>query len=91
MKKNLTLSIDEDLLDKSRVLAAMRRTSVNDMVRQFLRRETGLEGQAAHNAEWQSFFKKVDSRATEAQRVMPAGLPSKADLNDENMRERGLL
>ena len=33
MNKNLTLSIDEDLLDKARVLAAMRRTSVNEMVR----------------------------------------------------------
>ncbi|MCQ8783558.1 DUF6364 family protein [Mangrovibrevibacter kandeliae] len=38
MAKNLTLSIDDDLLDKARVLAAMRRTSVNEMVREFLRR-----------------------------------------------------
>ena len=38
MTKNLTLAIDEDLLDKARVLAAMRRTSVNEMVRQYLQR-----------------------------------------------------
>ncbi|WP_075995809.1 DUF6364 family protein [Salaquimonas pukyongi] len=38
MPKNLTLAIDEDLLDKARVLAAMRRTSVNEMVREFLKR-----------------------------------------------------
>ncbi len=36
--KNITLSIDNDLLDKARVLAAMRRTSVNEMVREFLQR-----------------------------------------------------
>ena len=37
MPRNLTLSIDDDLLAKARVLAAMRRTSVNEMVRGFLR------------------------------------------------------
>ncbi|MEL7048116.1 MAG: DUF6364 family protein [Pseudomonadota bacterium] len=37
MAKNITLSIDEDLLDKARVLAAMKRTSVNEMVREYLR------------------------------------------------------
>jgi plasmid stability protein len=36
--KNLTLTIDEDLLAKARVLAAMKRTSVNEMVRGFLAR-----------------------------------------------------
>ncbi|MCB8840597.1 DUF6364 family protein [Aurantimonas sp. VKM B-3413] len=38
MAKNITLAIDEDLLDKVRVLAAMRRTSVNEMVRTYLQR-----------------------------------------------------
>jgi hypothetical protein len=38
MTKNLTLAIDGDLLDKARVLAAIRRTSVNEMVREFLQR-----------------------------------------------------
>lgn len=36
MPKNLTLAIDEDLLDKARVIAAMKRTSVNEMVREHL-------------------------------------------------------
>ena len=36
MAKNITLAIDEDLLAKVRVLAAMKRTSVNEMVREFL-------------------------------------------------------
>ena len=38
MTRNLTLAIDDDLLDKVRVLAAMKRTSVNEMVRGFLAR-----------------------------------------------------
>lgn len=38
MAKNITLAIDEDLLDKARILAAMRRTSVNEMVRSYLAR-----------------------------------------------------
>jgi plasmid stability protein len=38
MTKNLTLAIDDDLLDKARVIAAMQRTSVNELVRDFLRR-----------------------------------------------------
>lgn len=41
--KNITLAIDEDLLDKARVLAAMRRTSVNEMVREYLKFETEAE------------------------------------------------
>ena len=45
MTKNITLAIDEDLLDKVRVLAAMRRTSVNAMVREFLAREVDAEKQ----------------------------------------------
>jgi hypothetical protein len=36
--RNLTLAIDDALLDKVRVLAAIRRTSVNEMVRGFLTR-----------------------------------------------------
>ncbi|MBA4174560.1 MAG: hypothetical protein C0511_18385, partial [Hyphomicrobium sp.] len=36
MTKNITLAIDEHLLDKVRVLAAMKRTSVNEMVREYL-------------------------------------------------------
>ena len=38
MTRNLTLAIDDALLDKVRVLAAMKRTSVNEMVRGFLTR-----------------------------------------------------
>ena len=43
MTKNITLAIDEDLLDKVRVLAALKRTSVNEMVREFLKRSVEQE------------------------------------------------
>ena len=38
MTKNLTLAIDDDLLSKVRVLAAIKRTSVNELVRNYLAR-----------------------------------------------------
>lgn len=38
MAKNLTLTVDDELLDQARVLAAMERTSVNAMVRDFLQK-----------------------------------------------------
>ena len=92
MNKNLTLSIDEDLLDKARVLAAMRRTSVNEMVRGFLERETAREAeQAVRAAEWHAFFDKIDARATQQVRGMKGGLPSRDEMYDEAMRELGLL
>jgi hypothetical protein len=43
MKKNLTLSIEEGLLQKARVLAAMRKTSVNEMIRGFLETSVNAE------------------------------------------------
>lgn len=36
MTKNLTLAIDGELLDRARVIAAMKRTSVNAMIRDYL-------------------------------------------------------
>ncbi|MCB1445848.1 MAG: ribbon-helix-helix protein, CopG family [Rhizobiaceae bacterium] len=45
MTKNITLAIDEELLDKVRVLAAIKRTSVNEMVRNYLARLVEQEKQ----------------------------------------------
>jgi hypothetical protein len=45
MPKNITLAIDEGLLDKVRVLAALRRTSVNELVRGYLQRLVDEEKQ----------------------------------------------
>ncbi|MEM7301521.1 MAG: DUF6364 family protein [Pseudomonadota bacterium] len=38
MAKNLTLAVDEEVLDKIRVVAAVRRTTVSEMVRGFFER-----------------------------------------------------
>lgn len=66
MTKNITLAIDEDLLDRARVLAAMRRTSVNAMVREFLDREVRKELEDAKRAEaWSRFFNEVDAERRE--------------------------
>lgn len=36
MAKNITLSVDENVLQRARVIAAVRRTSVSELVRGFL-------------------------------------------------------
>ena len=91
MKKNLTLSIEDDLLQRARVLAAMRRTSVNDMIRGFLETEVGTEAHDARKTEWDAFFKRVDKASSDDMKALPAGLPSREDMYDEVLRERGLL
>ena len=91
MKKNLTLSIDAELLDKMRVLAAMRRTSVNDLIRQYFQQEIDMEAGQSRANEWDAFFAKIDASVTEAQRVAPGGLLSREEIYDEALRERGLL
>jgi hypothetical protein len=48
--KNVTLSIDDRVLDRARKLAAERGTSVNQMVRDYLARETATETEAAYRA-----------------------------------------
>lgn len=58
MTRNLTLAIDDDLLDKVRVLAAMKRTSVNEMVRQFLARL--VEQEVEHDEATQELLKLID-------------------------------
>jgi hypothetical protein len=41
---NITLAIDEELLERARALAARRGTSLNQMVRDLLQAETGMDG-----------------------------------------------
>ncbi|MEM9204713.1 MAG: DUF6364 family protein [Pseudomonadota bacterium] len=91
--KNLTLAIDADLLDKARVLAAIRRTSVNEMVRGFLERETSDEAKQAARAEkWQKLFDEVDADYKAGKiKPVPGPLPTREELYEEVMRERGLL
>ena len=43
MTKNLTLAIDEDVLDRVRVIAAERKTTVNGLVRAYLEQVAAAE------------------------------------------------
>ena len=58
MTRNLTLAIDDNLLDKVRVLAAMKRTSVNEMVRGFLTRL--VEQEVEHDEATEELLKLID-------------------------------
>lgn len=42
---NVTLALDEDLLQEACAIAARRHTSVNEMIRQYLSRIAGQERQ----------------------------------------------
>ncbi len=94
MAKNITLAIDEELLAKARVLAAIRRTSVNEMVREFLQSEVGREtGQAARAEAWARVFKASDQGADRRERRLQEyeRLFDREEFYEEVMRERGLL
>ena len=43
MAKNITISVDEEVLQRARVVAAVRRTSVSELVRGFLKGLTEAE------------------------------------------------
>jgi len=45
--RNITLSIDDEILDKARIVAAQRRTTVNAMVRNFLSEVAGRDERQA--------------------------------------------
>lgn len=93
MAKNITLAIDEDLLDKVRVLAAMKRTSVNEMVREFLEREVKRETALASRAEaWARVFEAADSTAEQRERRKAGeAIFDREAFYDEVLRERRLL
>lgn len=94
LNKNLTLAIDEDLLDKARVLAAMKRTTVNAMVRDFLEREIKRETVKMTRAEaWGRVFEAADQNAHRRERRQSGRerLFEREHFYEEVMRERGLL
>ncbi len=94
MTKNITLAIDEDLLQRARVIAAIRRTSVNEMVREFLRREVSREtGQAGRAEIWSGIFRQADNHSGNRKQRRQADEPifDREEFYEEVMRERGLL
>jgi len=46
--KNITLAIEDEVLDKVRVVAAQKRTTVNALVREFLTELAGREEEIAN-------------------------------------------
>jgi len=102
MKKNLTLSIDEDLLNKARVYAAMEKTSVNEMIRRFLVGTIdGSIEEAKHrekafkrgNRDWIKLFEDTDASSDSRQRRVdnPNRIFDREELYEEAFYERGLL
>lgn len=94
MTKNLTLAIDEDLLDRARVLAAMKRTTVNAMVREYLIKAVASEtSDAARMERWNDQFKAADANAYRRARRLNGDKPifDREEYYEEVMRERGLL
>jgi len=60
-RRNLTLTVDEDLLREARAMAARRRTSVNEMVRGFLRDVVSQESRRL--AAWERLQPLLDRHA----------------------------
>ena len=50
MAKNITLAIDESVLDRARIVAARRKTTVNGLVRSYLEGLTQSEDKASRLA-----------------------------------------
>ena len=97
MAKNLTLTVDDDLLDKMRVIAAVQRTSVNEMVRNFFHKTVEGELRATGRAEaWNKVFESADAYKTRRKsREKEGGIENRLFdrelFYEEVMRERGLL
>jgi plasmid stability protein len=75
-KRNLTIALDEELLLEARVLAAKRRTSVNEMVRQHLENLVGSERR--RRAAWA----QVRSLVEEPRARAPGPLPSRQEIHE---------
>jgi plasmid stability protein len=71
--KNITLAIDEDLLDRARVIAAMKRTSVNAMIREFL--EHTVEAEKGKDAAREELLRLID----ESEAKLGGYAPQRAD------------
>jgi predicted transcriptional regulator len=93
MPKNITLAIDEELLQKVRVLAALKRTSVNEMVREFLDREVKRETEQTSRAvTWSRMFEAADNDASRRERRQTGDAQfDREEFYEEVMRERRLL
>jgi hypothetical protein len=58
--KNITISVDEDVLQRARVVAAVRRISVSELVRGFLKGLTEAEVPVEKNEAREALRKLMD-------------------------------
>lgn len=75
-KRNLTVTLDEELLLEARVLAARRRTSVNEMVRRHLEGIVGEERRRL--AAWE----RVRPLVERPKAVIGGALPSREEIHE---------
>jgi hypothetical protein len=73
---NMTLAVEEDLLRDARAVAARRRTSVNELVREFLKNLVSLESRRLAALEQIQPF--LDRPAVELGKLRP----SRAELHE---------
>jgi hypothetical protein len=60
---NITLAIDEELLERARDLAARRGVSLNQLIRDFLEVETGLKNGRARVGELEELWSSSAGRS----------------------------
>jgi hypothetical protein len=60
MSKTITISVDKDVLQRARIVAAMRRTSVNELVRGFLKGLSETEQLVEEDEASEALLKLID-------------------------------
>ena len=73
---NVTLAIEEELLQAARAVAAQRQTSVNEMVRQYLEQVVGKERR--RHAAWE----RIQGLLEQPPVVLGGPRPSRDDLHE---------
>jgi len=68
-KRNLTLTVDEDLLREAQAVAARRGTSVNEMVREFLKDVVSQESRRL--AAWERIQPLLDRHPVRLRQLRP--------------------
>jgi hypothetical protein len=63
MSKTITISVDENVLQRAQIVAAMRRTSVNELVRGFLKGLTETEQLVEEDEAREALLKLIDESA----------------------------
>ncbi len=82
MAKNITLAVDEEALQRARVVAAKRRTSVNELVRGFLNGLTEAEVPVEKDEAREALLKLID----ESPGRMGDWRPSRSDTYSSDRR-----